>query len=127
MSKDNDYIKKKAQERKRRRASGESDEAIERRLVGEAEYAKREAILNSQSDDDVREFRDMFGAEYDKIVYGVDKKWYPEEVAQAVREVKKSMGKKSLFGGSIAKRKMKQRKKELKQAKKIMKRKKWFW
>lgn len=76
------------------------DEAIEKRMKGAAAHERAEQIMNSQSDQDLNDFYSEFGIPFNDVQEGVQKGWYAAEEAEAIREVQKAVGKKTLFGGS---------------------------
>lgn len=104
------------------------DEAIERRMKGEAQWAREQEALNSLSDSELDEFKGMFGVDLSDMMKGAEKGYVDKDAAAAAREVQKSIGKRGLFGGSVAKSKMRKHKAALKKgAKEVKKKKGCLW
>lgn len=90
------------------------DEAVERRMKGEAQWAREQEALNSLSDNELDEFKSMFGSDLGDLMKGAEKGYVDADAAAAAREVQKNLGKKGLLGGSKAKASMKKHKATLK-------------
>ena len=95
------------------------DEAIEKRMRGEAEHERIERNLNSQSDQDLQDFYNEFGIPFDKVDRKPDN--LSNEELIAIAEVQKSIGKRGMFGGNKYKQAKSKHKKALKSAAKKQK------
>lgn len=95
------------------------DEAIERRLKGEAQHERIEQRLNSESDQDLQDFYNEFGIPFDKVEKKPDNLTNDELIAIAA--IQKNIGKRGLFGGNKYKEAKRKHKKALKSAAKKQK------